>query len=816
MHQEDKALNELIQKYEGAWQSGYDAFPSLVHKLGLRRGAEVGVAFGGHAGAILERGGVGKLFGVDRYQHMDGYDDPMNLSQPMFDRLAERVVDRLAPFGERFELIRQDSETGSAHFEDGSLDFVYLDADHSEAGVMSDLCHWAVKVREGGIIAGHDYGHRDFPGVKHAVDRYFARFGWEVHEMGCGVWWVQRQAMPISFFSPCYNCAPWIRGTAQTVLQDNLANDDEYLLVNDGSTDGTANMLDEIAASHPAVRVISHAANKGGGAARNTAVQHARHRLLVCLDSDNRLPAGLIDAFRRHLLCSDAEVLVPQTIRFFKDDATLGTNDEPTESHRAGYISGRAYFADYLGGRAKGHAPASGGNLLFTRDAYDRASGFPNDAGALDAWGFGLRLAGTDSAIDVVPGTFYWHRCGHDSYWTRHNREGTMGRAATELIKPFLHRVAEKDRKYILGPGRDRWYFERDKRQFRTTSDTPADANKLTLRQGLAALRHRVRPARLLSGERNTARLRLVLGLGRSGTSWSVEVLSRCEGNMRVYGEPLHHLRPKLSISDSPDRVASDYFDTLPQRHPLLRAYADLSADRAPAVDPAAGSELRQADQPDHVLIKEVHALLATPAVLKATGAKAVVITRDPLRVADSIFDCQGLESPYLHHEFAACSDTRLLAQIGTPAQTTRRLAIWREIDATTSRDDRRVLSTIWAAAIVQRLLQHTAEQMPERVMLMAYEQAVLDPQAAFASAAAHLGLTFGQAAQDFCKQTRSRDESQDPYSIYRAKDHTPSWRVLTQSQHATALDMLASAGLILDLTISPGVKMQPPVLRSA
>lgn len=816
MQRHDQQLSELISKYEGAWQAGYAAFPSIVHERGLRRGVEVGVAFGGHAGAILERGGVDKLFGVDRYRHQAGYDDPMNLTQPVFDRLAKRVTQRMAPFGNRFELIREDSAGASQRFEDESLDFVYLDADHSAKGVMSDLCHWAVKVRVGGIVAGHDYGHRDFPGVKDSVDRYFGRFGWQVHEAGNGVWWVERQALPISFFSPCYNCAQWIKGTARSLIDGNLAGDDEYLLVDDGSTDGTANMLEGLAEANPNVRIFTHAQNRGGGAARNTAVHNARHQLLVCLDADNRLPAGLADTFRRHLLCSDAEVVVPETIRFFKDDGAQGQHREPTESHRASYPVGRAGFADYLGRGGRSHAAASGGNLLFTRGAYDQAGGFPNEAGALDAWGFGLRLAGTDAAIDVVPGTFYWHRCGHDSYWTRHRREGTMGLAATELIKPFLHRVHEKDRRYILGPGRERWYFERGKKRFRTAPTTSETEPRLGLREGLVALTHRVRPSRLRSGERDTARLRLLLGLGRSGTSWTLEVLARCDGKVRALSEPLHHLRPPITISDSPDRVACNYAERLPARHALLRAYADLSADRLPTIHRPSGALLCNAEQPERVLIKEVHALLATPAILHATRAKAVVLTRDPLRVVDSIFNCQGYESPYLHHEFSACGDSHLLSRIGTPTQTMRRLSLWREIDGNRDAQQRRMIAAVWAAAIVQRLLQVTAEQSPGRVMAIAYEQAIGDPQAVFAQAAEHLGLQFGDAARGFCEQTQSRDESQDPYSIYRARASQPDWRVLTDAQRAILTAILEEAELEYDPPVSVDCPNDPLMRRSA
>lgn len=42
-------------------------------------------------------------------------------------------------------------------FKDESLDFVYIDGNHSFQHVVNDLCEWEKKVKVGGIVAGHDY-----------------------------------------------------------------------------------------------------------------------------------------------------------------------------------------------------------------------------------------------------------------------------------------------------------------------------------------------------------------------------------------------------------------------------------------------------------------------------------------------------------------------------------------------------------------------------------------------------------------------------------------------------------------------------------
>lgn len=53
-----------------------------------------------------------------------------------------------------------------------TIDYLYVDADHSYEGVCADLLAWVPHVKPGGLILGDDYGHRLFPGVRQAWDEY--------------------------------------------------------------------------------------------------------------------------------------------------------------------------------------------------------------------------------------------------------------------------------------------------------------------------------------------------------------------------------------------------------------------------------------------------------------------------------------------------------------------------------------------------------------------------------------------------------------------------------------------------------------------
>ncbi|MDT9690634.1 glycosyltransferase family 2 protein [Streptomyces sp. P9(2023)] len=71
----------------------------------------------------------------------------------------------------------------------------------------------------------------------------------------------------------------------------------EVVAVDDGSSDGTARVLDELAALHPRLRVVHRTENSGGcGTPRNDGVRAVTAPVVIFLDSDDILPAGAAEA----------------------------------------------------------------------------------------------------------------------------------------------------------------------------------------------------------------------------------------------------------------------------------------------------------------------------------------------------------------------------------------------------------------------------------------------------------------------------------------------------------------------------------------
>jgi len=142
---------------------------ALVRGHGWTRGAELGVDKGVLFGMLLKECPGLHLIGVDLFP----------------DRLrSHRAFDYAAQFSDRARLIEGDTVAAAALVEDGSLDFVFIDADHSYEAVRRDIDAWRSKVKPGGWLGGHDY-NRKFPGVIRAVD--FA-FGKRVYTLPGSIW----------------------------------------------------------------------------------------------------------------------------------------------------------------------------------------------------------------------------------------------------------------------------------------------------------------------------------------------------------------------------------------------------------------------------------------------------------------------------------------------------------------------------------------------------------------------------------------------------------------------------------------------------
>lgn len=155
-----------------------DTLADLFTQLGFTVGAEVGVERGKYSEVLLKANPTLHLYSIDAWQAYEGYRDHM--TQEEMDVLFDDAKKRLVSFSDRNELIKGFSTEVAESFEDESLDFVYLDANHEFQHVVNDIAAWERKVKVGGIVAGHDYIRRKnaqfLMQVPYAIDAYVAAY----------------------------------------------------------------------------------------------------------------------------------------------------------------------------------------------------------------------------------------------------------------------------------------------------------------------------------------------------------------------------------------------------------------------------------------------------------------------------------------------------------------------------------------------------------------------------------------------------------------------------------------------------------------
>jgi hypothetical protein len=127
----------------------------MFQELGFKVGAEIGTAEGMFAKWICTRVPGVKLYCIDPWTSYPEYVEHHNPDDTELETCFEKAQKRLARYDVTF--IRKYSMDALKDFEDNSLDFVYIDANHSFEYVINDIAEWSKKVRVGGIISGHDY-----------------------------------------------------------------------------------------------------------------------------------------------------------------------------------------------------------------------------------------------------------------------------------------------------------------------------------------------------------------------------------------------------------------------------------------------------------------------------------------------------------------------------------------------------------------------------------------------------------------------------------------------------------------------------------
>lgn len=263
----------------------------------------------------------------------------------------------------------------------------------------------------------------------------------------------------ISAVVPYFEAHKTIESSLRSLVEADLP-PDEIIVVNDGSSQESRVQLEDIAVAlkvdFPSILIVDHHHNLGSGFARNTAVLQSRNDWIFCLDADNIAPKSLLKSLAIYIDedATNAQIASPERVIYF-DDFSLEV------THAWTFKNSELTTEEYINRTV---LPRSSGNYLYSKESWYKSGGYPIAAGALENWGFGLRLHLAGYRTHVVPGTMYFHRIGLPSLYVRESRDmERLSLIATAQILEDASRIPSKLVRRLLSVRKARSWLSRVK-----------------------------------------------------------------------------------------------------------------------------------------------------------------------------------------------------------------------------------------------------------------------------------------------------------------------------------------------------------------
>jgi FkbM family methyltransferase len=194
-------IEHFYEKIDG-WFDFQTVYKDMVNKFQdgshfVEVGAWLGRSTSFMAVEIVNSGKKIKFDVVDTWQ---GSEEHQGQIATFDDSLFNKFLDGVRPVINYITPVIGLSTEVVNKYKDNSLDFVFLDASHDYENVKKDIEAWYPKVKENGIIAGHDYNSYDWPGVVQAVNEFFGEENLKSIKQDTWSWIVEKQKLKFKKF----------------------------------------------------------------------------------------------------------------------------------------------------------------------------------------------------------------------------------------------------------------------------------------------------------------------------------------------------------------------------------------------------------------------------------------------------------------------------------------------------------------------------------------------------------------------------------------------------------------------------------------
>ncbi len=149
---------EIVLKCAKDATSRLELWRCLLTTLQVQQMVEVGVFRGELAEYLLKQcPSLTTYYMIDPWRHLDQWNKPANVTNQQFNSIMKEALERTQFAHSKRVILRGTTAEMAGHILDESLDFAYIDGDHTLRGITIDLIQIFRKVRPGGWIGGDDF-----------------------------------------------------------------------------------------------------------------------------------------------------------------------------------------------------------------------------------------------------------------------------------------------------------------------------------------------------------------------------------------------------------------------------------------------------------------------------------------------------------------------------------------------------------------------------------------------------------------------------------------------------------------------------------
>jgi glycosyltransferase involved in cell wall biosynthesis len=242
----------------------------------------------------------------------------------------------------------------------------------------------------------------------------------------------------VSIIIPSYNDGKYINDAVNSVLNQVFENY-EIIIINDGSTDNQTIAQYDILAKNPLIKLI-HKQNEGIAKARNSGINNASGEFIVPLDSDDEIKSDFLEKTVKLLNSVDSDVAIINTNgEFFGEKDGIFTKSD--------YDLGLLAWENCIGNCC-----------LFRKSAWDEVEGYSVNINGYEDWDFWMKIISKGYKWKHIEEVLIRHRYRSDSYSRTNNKKNynSLTNTLLENNKEFFQR----NYKEIYLKGKQRWYLE--------------------------------------------------------------------------------------------------------------------------------------------------------------------------------------------------------------------------------------------------------------------------------------------------------------------------------------------------------------------